>query len=105
MHINDAYMLIKDNEVRNEQIVDDVKKCIDCGRTPVVLTRYKEHASLLSERIQAYADKIFLLSGDKSKKKLQEIREQMEGVSADETMILVATGQMAGETVRKLKIG
>ena len=26
MHINDAYMLIKDNEVRNEQIVDDVKK-------------------------------------------------------------------------------
>ena len=97
MHINDAYMLIKDNEVRNEQIVDDVKKCIDCGRTPVVLTRYKEHASLLSERIQAYADKIFLLSGDKSKKKLQEIREQMEGVSADETMILVATGQMAGE--------
>ena len=52
MHINDAYMLIKDNEVRNEQIVDDVKKCIDCGRTPVVLTRYKEHASLLSERIQ-----------------------------------------------------
>ena len=97
MHINDAYMLIKDNEVRNEQIVDDVKKCIDCGRTPVVLTRYKEHASLLSERIQAYADKIFLLSGDKSKKKLQEIREQMEGVSADETMILVATGQMVGE--------
>ena len=97
MHINDAYMLIKDNEVRNEQIVDDVKKCIDCGRTPVVLTRYKEHASLLSERIQAYADKIFLLSGDKSKKELQEVRLQMEEVSADETMILVATGQMVGE--------
>lgn len=97
LHINDAYMLIKDNEVRNKQIVDDVKKCIAHGRTPVVLTRYKEHASLLSERMQAYADKIFLLSGDKSKKELQEVRLQMEEVSADETMILVATGQMVGE--------
>ena len=97
MHINDAYMLIKNNEVRNEQIVDDVKKCIDNGRTPMVLTRYKEHASLLSERLQAYADKLFLVSGDKSKKELQKIREQMEKVSAGETMILVATGQMVGE--------
>lgn len=51
MHINDAYMLIRDSEVRNEQIVEDVKKCIAHGRTPVVLTRYKEHASLLSERL------------------------------------------------------
>lgn len=97
MHINDAYMLIRDNEVRNEQILDDVKKCVANGRTPVILTRYKEHASLLSERIQAYADKVFTLSGDKSKKELQEIREQMEEVSSDETMILVATGQMVGE--------
>jgi len=97
MHINDAYMLIKDNEVRNEQIIDDVKKCIDNGRTPLVLTRYKEHASLLSERMRAYADKVFLLSGDKSKKELQEIREKMEKVSQNETMILVATGQMVGE--------
>ena len=39
----------------------------------------------------------FLLSGDKSKKELQEIRVRMEEVSADETMILVATGQMVGE--------
>lgn len=97
MHINDAYMLIKDNEVRNEQIVDDVKKCIAHGRTPLVLTRYKEHASLLSERMQTYADKLFLLSGDKSKKELQEIREKMEEVSQNETMILIATGQMVGE--------
>ena len=97
MHINDAYMLIKDNEVRNEQIADDVKKCIAHGRTPLVLTRYKEHASLLSKRMQTYADKLFLLSGDKSKKELQEIRERMEEVSQNETMILIATGQMVGE--------
>ena len=97
MHINDAYMLIRDNEIRNEQIVADVKKCIDHGRTPVVLTRYKEHAGLLSERLEAYADNLFLLFGDKSKKELQKVREQMEKVPANETVILVATGQMVGE--------
>ena len=97
MHINDAYMLIRDSEVRNEQIVEDVKKCIAHGRTPVVLTRYKEHASLLSERLQAYADNLLLLYGNKSKKELQKVREQMEKVPAGETMILVATGQMVGE--------
>ena len=90
-------MLIRDNEIRNEQIVADVKKCIDHGRTPVVLTRYKEHAGLLSERLEAYADNLFLLFGDKSKKELQKVREQMEKVPANETVILVATGQMVGE--------
>lgn len=35
--------------------------------------------------------------GDKSKKELQKVCEQMEKVPANETMILVATGQMVGE--------
>lgn len=33
-----------------------------------------------------YADNLFLLYGDKSKKKLQKICEQMEQVPANETM-------------------
>lgn len=97
MHINEAYMLIKDDDVRNNQIIMDVKQCVDNGRTPVVLTRYKDHALSLSERMKTYADKLFLLSGDKSQKELKEIRTQMDEVTRDETMILVATGQMVGE--------
>ena len=96
MHINDAYMLIKDNEIRNKQLVDDVKKCIGCGRTPVVLTRDRDHARLLYERLQTYADKLFFMLGDRSKKEKEEIRNQMKQVISNETMILVATGQMVG---------
>ncbi len=33
MHFNDAYMLIKDNGVCNEQIAADVKKCVDNGKS------------------------------------------------------------------------
>lgn len=42
--INKAYNLISTNKVRNEMIVNDVKKSISQKQTPVILTRYKEHA-------------------------------------------------------------
>lgn len=97
LHVNDAYEIIRDNEVRNEQIASDIQKCIEIGRTPVVLTKYKEHAALLYERVKSCADKVFLLTGVKSKKEQHELRTQMNLVKPEETMILVATGQLIGE--------
>jgi superfamily II DNA or RNA helicase len=35
---NDAFELIRNNDVRDEQIVRDVADCVKAGRTPVVLT-------------------------------------------------------------------
>ncbi len=35
----------KDSEIRNKQIVDDVKKSIACGRTLVILTCYYRRKS------------------------------------------------------------
>lgn len=55
MHPNDAYDLIRNNPVRDEQIVRDVKICLDNGRTPVVLSKYTEHADRLSKMIEEYA--------------------------------------------------
>ena len=48
--------IIHDNAVRNDQIICDVKACVASGRTPVVLTRYTEHAQKLYERLRSYAD-------------------------------------------------
>ena len=45
--INAAYALISGSTVRNSQILEDIRACVKQGRTPVVLTRYKEHAKLL----------------------------------------------------------
>lgn len=96
-HVNDAYEIIRDSEVRNNQIADDIKSCIEKGRTPVVLTKYTEHASKLYEQVKKYADKVFLLTGTKSKKEQKILRTEMENVSAGESMILIATGQLIGE--------
>lgn len=65
--INKAYSLISTSKVRNEMIVGDVKKSIAQNQTPVILTRFKEHAKLLYDTLK------------------------------NESLILVATGQKIGE--------
>lgn len=53
MHPNDAYAIIRENEDRDELIINDVKKCIDEGRTPVVLSKYVDHSKRLYEKLIA----------------------------------------------------
>lgn len=97
LHVNDAYEIIRKSEIRNDQIASDINFCIRNGRTPVVLTKYTEHAAVLYERVKEYADRVFLLIGTKSKKEQRALRAQMEEIQPEETMILIATGQLVGE--------
>ena len=96
MHVNDAYEIIRKSRIRNNQIYDDIRKCIAEGRTPVVLSRYKEHAELIYKAVREDADKVFLLTGSLSKKQQRDIRLEMNKVGDDESMILIATGQLVG---------
>ena len=96
-HISELYRLIVDSELRNMQIVADAVDCVKKGRTPVVMTKYREHAEILYGLLQGMADHVFLLQGGKSLKARAELREKMAAVSRDESMIMVATGQYIGE--------
>ncbi len=95
--INKAYSLISASEVRNEMIVNDVKKSVAMKRTPVILTRFKEHAKLLYDTLKEEADHVFLLYGDNSDKENADIRVRLKQVPENESLILVATGQKIGE--------
>ena len=97
MSSNDAYEIVRNNDARDELIVSDIKECIAAGRTPVVLSRYKDHSEKLYERVKEYADQVFLMTGNNSKKEHRRIREQLQAVSSKETLILVATGSLVGE--------
>ena len=83
LHVNDAYELIRDNEIRNDQIIADIKSCIENGRTPVVLTKYKDHASKLYEQVKSYAQNVFLLTGTKSKKEQKAKRNPPDEIGDD----------------------
>ena len=97
LHVNEAYELVRDNDIRNDQIIADIKSSVEQGRTPVVLTKYTDHASKLYEKLKEYAHSVFLLTGTKSKKEQKAIITAMEQVAANESMILIATGQLIGE--------
>lgn len=71
MHPNEAYDIIHNNEMRDELILRDIKECVSAGRTPVVLSRYKDHSEKLYERLQGYADHVFLMTGNHSKKNIK----------------------------------
>ena len=96
-NINKAYNLISTSKVRNEMIIDDVITCVARKQTPVILTRFKEHAKLLHDALKEKADHVFLLYGDNSDKENAEIRVKLKQIPENESLILVATGQKIGE--------
>lgn len=97
MHPNVAYEILRNNNDRDEIIVNDVKYCIANGRTPVILSKYINHSEKLFNQLKGVANYIFWLSGTNSKKEHKEILKQMNQVPRDESMILVATGSLIGE--------
>ena len=94
---NDAYELIRNNDVRDEQIIRDVADCVQAGRTPVVLTKFVDHAKELAERLKIYADRLILLTGANGTKARRIQVEELNKVDDSDSLILVGTGSLLGE--------
>ncbi len=97
LKVIEANRAVIECDSRNDQIIDDVEKCVTNGRTPLVLTKYKEHAELLYQRLQGKADHVYLLQGGGSRKAKDKMRNQMKAVPAEESVILVAIDKYIGE--------
>ena len=96
--LNSAYAFISKNENRNNMIISDIKKCIEEKRTPIVLTRYKDHAKSLYESLKENVlDHTYLIFGDHSLKENEEVRKTILSLPHDEPFVLVATSQSVGE--------
>lgn len=97
LKITEANRAVIECESRNEQIISDVSTCLQNGRTPLVLTKYKEHADLIYHRLQGKADHVYLLQGGGSRKEKDEMRKQMRSVPKEESVVLVAIDKYVGE--------
>ena len=95
--ITEALSLVARDELRNLQIVADVKECIRLGRTPIVMTKRKDHAAILYDMLKGEARHTFLLQGGGSMKERAALREKMAAVPSVESMLAVAIGQYIGE--------
>ncbi len=94
---NDAFELIRNNDIRDAQIIRDVADCVQAGRTPVVLTKYVDHAKKLSERLRKYSDRLILLTGSNGTKARRKQVEELNSIDDEESIILVGTGSLLGE--------
>lgn len=77
---------------------DSMTGIIDIAMVGSLCKKGEFHEKLkMYERLQTYADHVFLMTGNNSKKEHQQIRLQMQQVPDDETLILIATGSLIGE--------
>ena len=86
------------NVFRNSMIIEDIKKCIEEGRTPIVLTERVEHLKILKEGLDDLNIPIVIYKGNMGKKKTKEIQDIIK--EADENnkpRIILATSSSIGE--------
>ena len=95
--VNALYKLVSGSSDRNGMIISDVKDAVKNGKTPVILTRRKEQAKVLYDKLSIDEKNVFLMYGDNTDKENTEIRNRLKKVSDKETLILIATGQKIGE--------
>ena len=95
--LQEAYRALVSSDVRNQQIVRDAIQCIENGRTPLILTKFKEHAAILVGMLEEHVQNLFLLQGGRSTKERDQIREKLRSVPGSEAVAIVATGQYIGE--------
>ena len=95
--INEAYKAVITSETRNKMIIDDAVDCVNKGKSPIVITKFKEHAEMLKKSFENKADNVFLLQGGRGNKERENIRKAMLNIPKDESLIVVAIGQYIGE--------
>ena len=83
--------------LESSALIEQWQKALEEVKTPLILTRFTDQAAVLYELLKPYADKPFLLTGEMPKKERDGVMKAMAEVQSEETMLLVATGQLVGE--------
>ena len=85
------------DDARNRLIIEDVRKVITEGRTPIILTTLTSHVRILATLLQPYATHVVTLVGADSAKEKKMAIEKLDNIPASESLAIVATGKYIGE--------
>lgn len=95
--INEAYKALTESETRNHLVADDALQCVEQGRTPLVLTKFKDHAETLRKLLDGKVQHLFVLQGGRSTREREQIRSKLREVPENESLIVIAIGKYIGE--------
>lgn len=94
---NEAYGIVVNSDLRNSLIASDIAECVKQGHTPLVLSKRKGQLDVLFEKVRDKADHVLVLTGGKKQSERREIRERLNSIPENESLIILATGQYIGE--------
>lgn len=95
--IQTIYTALANDMFRNQMILEDIRKTLDEGRSPLVLTERKEHLDLLASGLRKTVPNVIVMQGGMGKKLRTAVDEQMRSVPQSEHRVIVATGRYVGE--------
>lgn len=95
--IQEIYGRIAGDTQRNEQILDDVVRALEEGRSPVLLTERREHLDYFAARLKNLARHLVVLRGGMGVKQRREVVAQLASIPDGEERLLLATGRFLGE--------
>lgn len=91
------YDLLANDSRRNGRILDDVLASIREGRSPIVLTERRQHATLLASHLERHAPKLVVLMGGRGVRERRAVAASLAALDPNEPRVIVATGKFVGE--------
>lgn len=88
---------LAEDEIRNMLIVDDVRRAIDSGRTPIVLTSRTQHVEVLSRMLSVSFRNVIQLTGVGTTTEKRDALKRLQEIPTAEPLVVVATGKYVGE--------
>ena len=85
------------DRARNELIVQDVVSELNEGRTPIILTKRKDHISILADMLAPFCRNVVQLIGTASAKEKRLAMGRLKSIPETEPLIVIATGKYVGE--------
>jgi superfamily II DNA or RNA helicase len=95
--IQEVYAALTTDARRNELIVGDVKRALEEGRSPIVLTERRDHLELLADKFRGATQHLVVLQGGMGARKRREAFGRVASIPDDESRLLLATGRYVGE--------
>lgn len=88
---------LAESEMRNTLIIEDVKKAVVTGRTPIILTNRTSHVELLAGMLKPHVANVIRLTGEGTAKNKREALQKLNDIPQDAPLVIVATGKYVGE--------
>ncbi|WP_005033209.1 TOTE conflict system archaeo-eukaryotic primase domain-containing protein [Holophaga foetida] len=95
--IQDLYAALVTDPLRNAMIIQDVRRALSEGRSPIVLTERRDHLNLLLEALKDAATYVVALHGGVPAKARRMALQRLAEVPPCEPRLILATGRYIGE--------